>query len=77
MSDAVVTVHGEATVGTAPDLATLSCTVHATGSSAEGVRTELAQMSQRVADLVAELAAAVVATHTQGLHVGPVFNRAR
>lgn len=74
MSDAVVTVRGEGSIETAPDLATLSCTVHATGSTADGVRDELAQTAQRVADLVAEFAAAVESSRTRALHVAPVFN---
>lgn len=74
MSDAIVTVRGEAAIETAPDLATLSCTVHATGSTSEGVRNELAQAAQRVADLIAEFAAAVDSSHTRALHVAPVFN---
>lgn len=73
MDTPVVTVRGEARLEAPPDLATLSVTVHSTGSSADAVRDELAKASARVRKLLEDHAAAISQFSTSGLHVAPVF----
>ena len=58
MTAPIVTVRGEADLQGPPDLATVTCTLHSSGSSAEIVRGELAQGSQAVAELREHLAGA-------------------
>ena len=73
MTSPLITVRGEAQVDVPPDRATLSATVHSTGSTAAVVRRELAEASEQVRAVVA--AAAQAATFsTTGLHVGPVLS---
>ncbi len=72
--EAVVTVRGEAQIEVPPDRASLGFTLHATGDSAERVRGQLAEGSSRVAEVLAEFAAALERSGTTGLHVSPVFN---
>ena len=73
MAAPVVTVRGEARLEAPPDLATMSLTVHGTGSSADTVRDELARASARVRELLEDRSAAVSRFNTSGLHVAPVF----
>jgi uncharacterized protein len=70
----IVTVRGEARLEAPPDLATLSATVHSSGSSAAVVRDELARASSRVREVLEERSA-ILEFHTSGLHVTPVFDR--
>lgn len=74
MTTAVVTVRGEAELTCAPDLATISATVHRTGPDADRVRRELAETSTRIRAIVEEHQAALERHSTSGLHVGPVFS---
>lgn len=69
-----MTVRGEATINAPSDLATLSCTVHASGSSADQVRDRLGPVSDAVQVILTEFEADLESTHTQGLHVGPVID---
>lgn len=71
----IVTVRGEARVEVPPDLATVSVTVHAAGSSADQVRDSLAAASHRLRTVVTEQGDAVARWSTGGLHVSPVFGR--
>ena len=73
MDAPIVTVRGEARLEVPPDVATLSVTVHSSGSSAEGVRDELARASAQIRGLLEEHAAAIAQFSTSGLHVAPVF----
>jgi len=73
MVGAVVVVRGEASLEGPPDLATLSVTVHRAGSSAEKVRSELAQASAALGLVVESFRAALASSGTSGLHVGPVL----
>lgn len=74
MTTAVVTVRGEAELACAPDLATISATVHRTGPDADRVRRELAEASTRIRAIVEARLAALERHSTSGLHVGPVFS---
>jgi uncharacterized protein YggE len=74
MTAPIVTVRGGAQLEGPPDLATLSVTLHASGDSAEGIRSQLAVGSQAVASLLDQFAAALERTSTSGLHVSPVVN---
>ena len=74
MTAPIVTVRGEAQLEGPPDLAGLSCTLHASGDSAEDVRRQLATGSQAVAALLERYAAALERSSTSGLHVSPTFN---
>lgn len=69
----VVIVRGEAHLEVRADLATVTATVHASDSSADGVRRQLAESAGRVQRVVVDAAAALVSSHTEGLHVAPVF----
>ncbi len=69
----IVTVRGEARIEVPPDLAGLSVTVHATGSSAEQVRDQLANASGRLREVLTAHEAAIARSSTSGLHVSPVF----
>src|SRR5215217_4162091 len=75
MTTPIVTVRGEAQLEVPPDLATLAFTVHSTGNSVEGPRTELAEASTQVRDLLAEHATAIERSSTSGLHIAPIFSR--
>ena len=74
MTAPIVTVRGEAQVEGPPDLAALSCTLHASGDSAEATRAQLATGSQAVAALLEQFTAALERSSTSGLHVSPTFN---
>ncbi len=73
MTDPVVTVRGEARSEVQPDLATLSVTVHANGSSSDAVRDQLATASGRLREVLTARSDAVSRSSTGGLHVAPVF----
>lgn len=73
MTTPVVTVRGEAELTCAPDLATVSATMHATGADADSVRQQLASASTRVRALVDRYGPALERHSTSGLHVGPTF----
>src|SRR5215217_7041454 len=73
MTTPIVTVRGEAQLEVPPDLATLAFTVHSTGNSVEGPRTELAEASTQVRDLLAEHATAIERSSTSGLHIALIF----
>ena len=75
MTAPIVTVRGEAELQGPPDLATVTCSLHASGSSAEIVRGELAQGSQAVAELLEQFSSALERHSTSGLHVSPEFHR--
>jgi uncharacterized protein YggE len=74
-STPVVTVRGEAQLEGSPDLATLALTLHASGDSAERVRSQLAEGSVVVSQLLQQFDAAIERSSTSGVHVAPVFNR--
>jgi uncharacterized protein YggE len=74
MTAPIVTVRGEAQLEGPPDLAGLSCTLHAAGESAEATRTRLASGSQAVAALLQRFSSAMERHSTAGLHVSPTFN---
>ena len=74
MTAPIVTVRGEAQLEGPPDLAGLSCTLHASGESAEATRAQLAAGSQAVAALLEQFAGALERTSTSGMHVSPTFN---
>ena len=74
MTAPIVTVRGEAQLEGPPDRAGLSCTLHASGDSAEAVRAQLATGSQTVAALLGQFAGALERHSTSGLHVSPTFN---
>lgn len=71
----LVTVRGVAQREVAPDLATLGIAVHAAGSSADAVRSELAAASARLTSLLADFRTAIEQSGTSGLHIAPEFNR--
>jgi uncharacterized protein len=71
----LVTVRGEAQLEGPPDLATLALTLHASGDSAERTRSQLAEGSAAVSQLLQRFEAAIERSSTSGLHVSPVFNR--
>ncbi len=73
MTSPLITVRGEAQLDVPPDRATLSATVHSTGSAASVVRRELAEASEQVRAVVTA-AAEAAAFSTTGLHVGPVLS---
>lgn len=75
MEAPVVTVRGEARLEVRPDLATLSVTVHSSGSAAETVRDALARASTRIRALLEERSAALAGFSTSSLHAAPVFGR--
>ena len=74
-STPVVTVRGEAQLEGSPDLATLALTLHASGDSAERVRSQLAEGSVVVSQLLQQFDAAIERSSTSGVQVAPVFNR--
>jgi uncharacterized protein YggE len=74
-SPPLVTVHGEAQLEGSPDLATLALTLHASGDSAERVRSQLAEGSVVVLQLLQQFDAAIERSSTSGVHVAPLFNR--
>ena len=71
----LVTVRGEAQLEGPPDLATLTLTLHASSDSAERTRSQLADGSGAVTQLLQQFEAALERYSTSGLHVSPVFNR--
>jgi uncharacterized protein len=71
----LVTVRGEAQLEGPPDLATLTLTLHASGDSAERTRSQLAEGSTTVSQLLQRFEAAIERSSTSALHVSPVFNR--
>ena len=71
----LVTVRGEAQLEGPPDLATLALTLHASGDTAERTRSQLAEGSAAVTQLLQRFEAALERSSTSGLHVSPVFNR--
>jgi uncharacterized protein len=71
----LVTVRGEAQLEGPPDLATLAFTLHASGDSVERTRSQLAEGSTAVMQLLQQFEAALERSSTSGLHVSPVFNR--
>ena len=71
----LVTVRGEAQLEGPPDLATLALTLHASGDSAERTRSQLAEGSAAVTQLLQRFEQALERSSTSGLHVSPVFNR--
>jgi uncharacterized protein len=71
----LVTVRGEAQLEGPPDLATLAFTLHASGDSVERTRSQLAEGSAAVMQLLQQFEAALERSSTSGLHVSPVFNR--
>jgi uncharacterized protein YggE len=74
MTAPIVTVRGEAQLEGPPDLAGLSCTLHASGDSTEATRAQLATGSQAVAALLEQFPGALERSSTSGLHVSPTFN---
>jgi uncharacterized protein YggE len=75
MSGPLVTVRGEAQLEGPPDLATLTVTLHASADSAEKTRSQLAEGSTAISQLMQRFEAAIERSSTSGLHVSPVFNR--
>jgi uncharacterized protein YggE len=73
MTTPVVTVRGEAELVSAPDLATISATIHTTGADADKVRRDLAEASTRIRAIVEENQQILERHSTSGMHVGPVF----
>jgi uncharacterized protein len=71
----LVTVRGEAQLEGPPDLATVALTLHASGDSPEHTRSQLAEGSAKVSELLAQFESAVERSGTSGVHVFPVFNR--
>jgi uncharacterized protein YggE len=71
----LVTVRGEAQLEGPPDLATLTLTLHASGDSAERTRSQLAEGSTTVSQLLRQFEAAIERSSTSAVHVSPVFNR--
>jgi uncharacterized protein len=71
----LVTVRGEAQLEGPPDLATVALTLHASGESPERTRSQLAEGSAKVAELIQQFEAALDRSSTTGVHVFPVFNR--
>ena len=71
----LVTVRGEAQLEGPPDLATLTLTLHASSDSAERTRSQLAEGSGTVTQLLQQFETALERYSTSGLHVSPVFNR--
>jgi uncharacterized protein len=75
MTAPIVTVRGQAELRGPADLATLSCSLHASGGSADAVRSQLATGSQAVAELLGQFGSALERHSTSGLHVSPEFHR--
>jgi hypothetical protein len=71
----LVSVRGEAQLEGPPDLATVALTLHASGDSPEHTRSQLAEGSAKVAQLLVQFETAVERSSTSGVHVFPVFNR--
>src|SRR4030095_4610043 len=74
-SSPLVTVRGEAQLEGPPDLATFTLTLHASGDSAERTRSQLAEGSTTVSQLLQRFEVAIERSSTSALHVAPVFNR--
>lgn len=77
MTTPVVTVRGTAELTSAPDVATLSATVHKTAADADTVRRDLAEASTRLRAAVETHRQALDRHSTSGLHVGPTFSGRR
>jgi uncharacterized protein len=71
----LVTVRGEVQLEGPPDLATVALTLHASGDSPERTRSQLAEGSAKVAELLRQFEASLERSSTTGVHVFPVFNR--
>jgi len=71
----IVTVRGEATREVAPELATVSASVSASGATTELVTADLAAGSERLVTVVERFAAAVERSSSSGLYVHPVTDR--
>src|SRR4029453_4075265 len=71
----LVTVRGEAQLEGPPDLATFTLTLHASGDSAERTRSQLAEGSTTVSQLLQRFEAAIERSSPRALHAPPVFNR--
>ena len=71
----LVTVRGEAQLEGPPDLATVALTLHASGDSPERTRSQLAEGSAKVTELLRQFEASLERSSTTGVHVFPVFNR--
>jgi uncharacterized protein YggE len=71
----LVTVRGEAQLEGPPDLATVTVTLHASADSAERTRSQLAEGSTAISELLQRFEASIDRSSTSGLHVSPVFNR--
>lgn len=75
MTTPTVTVRGEASREVTPDLATVSASVSASGSSPGQVTADLAAGSERLAVVADQFAPAIEHTSTSGLYVHPVTDR--
>jgi len=71
----LVTVRGEAQLEGPPDLATVALTLHASGDSPERTRSQLAEGSAKVAELLRQFEVSLERSSTTGVHVFPIFNR--
>jgi uncharacterized protein len=71
----LVTVRGDAQLEGPPDLATFTVTLHASADSAEKTRSQLAEGSTAVSELLQRFEVAIERSSTSGLHVSPVFSR--
>jgi uncharacterized protein len=71
----LVTVRGEAQLEGPPDLATIMLTLHASADSPERTRSQLAEGSAKIAQLLQRFEAALERSSTSGVHVFPIFNR--
>jgi len=71
----LVTVRGQAQLEGPPDLATLTLTLHASTDSSERTRSQLAEGSAAVSELLQRFEALIERSSTSGVHVSPVFNR--
>jgi len=71
----LVTVRGQAQLEGPPDLATLTLTLHASTDSSERTRSQLAEGSAAVSEVLQRFEAVIERSSTSGVHVSPVFNR--
>jgi uncharacterized protein len=71
----LVTVRGEAQLEGPPDLATVALTLYASGESPERTRSQLAEGSATVAELLRQFEGALERSSTSGVHVFPAFSR--
>ncbi len=75
MREPIVTVRGEATREVDPELATVSASVSASGSTAAQVTAELAAGSERLKSVVERFAAGIERSASSGLYVHPITDR--